>query len=95
MNYRLFDMRSTKLVSDFDFVPEWMENKQKDVCETCLYRWYRIDLDIARVCRRGLPAVRDAVPACELGKCLIEEEIKRLLNKEELIRTKEAGKWKQ
>lgn len=96
MNYRLFNMRSNQLISDFDFVPEDMSEEQEKTCEDCRYRWYRIDLDIKRYTRRYSIKWNEVPPRlCDRKECLINEqaETKTYLNQNQLTKqTKEAGK---
>ena len=73
----VFEMRSTDLVSDYDFVPTGISDEQKQKCEDCWYRWRMIELELATYERRspiGKINFGEPTPNCDREKCVIDNQ---------------------
>ena len=87
-------MASSLLISDYDYIPEGISKEQQEVCEECRYRWFGIDLDIAKEnmlyqrkanMNRTLDGylLRPPVFSCDRENCLIDDQ--SLLNVNTLL----------
>ena len=90
---------------EYNLVPEWMSEKQTDVCLNCSYRMVSLQLEMARIYSKKsnsnpedyfLTSFKYAKPACRKKVCLVDKlnlrrDKETLLNSNQLNNTKKGA----